>query len=155
MIAIPKRGSGGIRSISLVDVFCKIANNCALKAVYSKIDERCGNLQWGVGRRFATEIIYHTTRFISELDPSRDRVFTDKRNAFNEADRGRMFEKVLDAKMLSILPLLRQIYSEKSSSWIYDATTNDLREIVISTGVRQGDPLGPALYALSDWHFYD
>ena len=45
---------------------------------------------------------------------------------------------------------LLQIYSEKSSSWIYDATTNDLREIVISTGVRQGDPLGPALYALSD-----
>ena len=46
MVAIPKRASGGVRSISLVDVFCKVANNCALKATYLKIGERCcGRLQ--------------------------------------------------------------------------------------------------------------
>ena len=45
LIAIPKNNGSGVRPISLVDVFCKIASNCVLHAARSQIDRACRNMQ--------------------------------------------------------------------------------------------------------------
>ena len=85
-------------------------------------------LQWGVGRRFAMEKIYHGFRFAKANNQQRYMIFLDKRNAFNQALREKIFQEVSEAKLEMIIPFLRLLYGTKSSSWVYDASVHDLRE---------------------------
>ena len=149
LIAIPKNNDlVFVRLISLVDVFCKIARNCVLHAARSHIDRACGNLQWGAGRKMSMDIRYHSIKLATLSDKSRDLIIIADKTT--PAESKTIYLRQSRKLMSHMLPFLLAVYSEKSSSWLYDASASELREIVISTGVRQGDPLGPALYALSD-----
>jgi hypothetical protein len=97
-----------------------------------------------VGEKGGCEAVLHAfNRSIRhpELDPTSILSLMDFRNAFNEVKRESFLEEVR-LKFPVIYPWVYFCYSSEAPLFIEDKT------IFASTGVQQGDPLGPLLFAL-------
>ena len=98
-------------------------------------------MQMGMSK-LGCEIIFHKTVTCSQLHPEFDRVFIDATNAFHEARR----DKILD-KLIIHFPELVGHFRR-----FYEKAANLVREgeiIEAATGVKQGDVMAPLFYALS------
>jgi hypothetical protein len=101
-------------------------------------------LQLGVGEKGGCEAVLHAfNRSIRnpDLDPLSILSLMDFKNAFNEVKRESFLEEVR-LKFPRIYPWVYLSYSSEAPLFIENET------IFASTGVQQGDPLGPLLFAL-------
>ena len=140
-LAKPK---GGVRPIAVGEVLRRIVGKCLCGQVKQSALSYFPPLQLGVACPLGTDSAVHTSREWCRRhaqDRSRGLVKLDFENAFNCVNRTRFLEQTL-----AIFPGLARWVQ-----WTYAAETNlqfGNSTLGSQSGVQQGDPLGPLLFAL-------
>jgi hypothetical protein len=144
----------GIRPIAVGEILRRLAAKVAVQKVRARAREIFEPWQLGVGTPNGGEAILHATQAVlqehrrAEQDPSGPgaggltMLKIDFRNAFNEVSRTEILARV-KAELPELLPWVRFCYQQRSRLHVRGAGT-----IWSSSGVQQGDPLGPLLFAL-------
>ena len=134
---------GGIRPIAIGSTYRRLATKVALRPLSSEHGEKLRPAQLGFGTVGGCEAAVHATRhFTSLLSGDNAVVKIDMQNAFNSIRRDHFLAVVRD-NAPSLYPLLWQAYSAPTP--LYHGTV----KIMSATGVQQGDPSGPAVFALA------
>ena len=145
LIALRKK-DGGIRPIAIGNVFRRLASKIIAKKVIPLVSAEFKPIQLGVGVPGGCEAAVHAFRSLIESETtSSDKnliaIKLDMRNAFNSIRRDHILEVCL-RRTPSVYPLAYSAYACPS---VLLASGNVLES---QTGVQQGDPLGPLLFAL-------
>ena len=138
-----RKKTGGLRPIAVGCLYRRLATKVGLRPLTNKLGAELAPIQLGFGSRNGCEAAVHATRFFLETMPI-DFIIVkiDMRNAFNSVRRDHVLN-VVGSRAPSLLPLLHQAYSRPTP--LYFRGT----EISSCTGVQQGDPAGPAIFALA------
>ena len=140
-----RKKDGGIRPIAVGNVFRRLASKIAAKRVIPELRRQLPPVQLGVGVSGGCEAAAHAVRaFVqSSVVPGNNVLIKlDMQNAFNTVKRDHFLE-VCSSRAPSILHLALTAYATSSHLVIGNET------ILSETGVQQGDPLGPVLFALA------
>ena len=137
--------NGGIRPIAVGLTLRRLVSKVALAAVLPMVSEHLQPHQVGVGVRGGAEGLVHAlNRLVADQQHSPDLVVVslDFQNAFNTVDRNRMFEEV-SRHCPSISHYVEMTYGCAARQYVGPHVVES------TTGVQQGDPLSPMLFALS------
>ena len=138
-----RKKDGGIRPIAVGNVFRPFATKIAAKRVMPELRRQIPPVQLGVGISGGCEAAAHTVHAFVQppvVPGSIVLVKLDMKNALNTVGRDHFLE-VCSSRAPSILRLASTAYAMSSHLVIGNKT------ILSETGVQQGDPLGPALFA--------
>ena len=140
--AIQKK-DGGIRPIAVGSTLRRLATKVGARSVMSRLGEELRPVQLGVSTNGGCEAAAHAARrYMKDCRHRRVLLKIDMSNAFNCLRRD-SFLSVARARLPSLYGLLWQAYS--SPSKLFFGEDGFLSE----TGIQQGDPIGPALFALA------
>ena len=143
------KATGGIRPIAVGDLVYRLCAKAILRKVFKP--DQLAPFQFGVGSPAGVEPIIHLVRKVIQGDNDTDRGFQyltsiDIINAYNTARRGVMAKSV--AKFApDLLPLFRWTYGRAAALVVRDDATFTV--INATTGVRQGDNLGPLFFSIA------
>ena len=145
LLPCQKKG-GGLRPIAVGEVLRRLTSKCLSHAVQSEAYSTLTPLQVGVGVKGGCEANVHSVSKVLE-DPSISpddswTLLLDFSNAFNNIDRGCMFEEIR-AHIPSLAPWTESCYGAQPILHLDD------EHILSCCGVQQGDPLGPLCFALT------
>jgi hypothetical protein len=143
LLPLAKPNSRGVRPIAIGEVWYRLTALCALAAC-PNIGRSLAPLQLAVGISGGSQIVGHALRAGVLADPGCITVQVDWRNAFNTMRRDCMLA-VVAQRYPALLPMVAWTYGQHSRLLVQRSD-----EVVSSQSrVRQGDPLGPLLFALT------
>ena len=134
----------GIRPIAVGTIWRRLVSKVAMKGVGKEMAKYLSDFQFGVGVSGGAEAVLHSAnRVLSEYhsDGSLAMLTVDFSNAFNLVDRSALLHEVR-VRCPSISLWVDFLYGQAARLYIGDT------HIWSTTGVQQGDPLGPLLFAL-------
>jgi hypothetical protein len=143
LAALPKQ-AGGLRPIAVGETLRRIAGKAMMHCASDAVNQRLKPFQVGVGVKAGAEVLVHVARqWLGRNKGERNKVLVmlDLENAFNSIDRS------------AIRQGIRRTFPG-AASWIDCCYAEDswviLGEELLSSGrgVQQGDPAGPAIFAL-------
>ena len=142
-----RKKDGGLRPIAVGSVFRRLAGRIGAKHLSDSLSAELRPVQLGVGTPLGCEAAVHAVReYVSSCtaEPSSPRILVkvDVKNAFNTVRRDFVLRQLRE-RCLLLYPMAWQAYHTPSPLHIGDDV------ITSSCGVQQGDPLGPALFALA------
>jgi hypothetical protein len=125
------------------DLFCKAAAKQALQRVRDPLARIFGDVQFGAMRRLGTESIILHMRGLFRSQLGSVLVTFDFENAFNSIHRCEVLKAVNHYGLCDLYNIVTFLYGQPSPLWVDEAP--GLQSV---DGVRQGDPLGSALFCL-------
>jgi len=138
-----RKNNGDLRPITVGCTYRRLVAKVCLRPYMSRLCDLFQPSQLGVGTPRGCEAAVHATRsFMTQTQGEKVLLKLDVKNAFNSIRR----DKVLQAAhthLPEIYPFIWDCYSSKTSLFHGDFHLDS------ATGVQQGDPLGPALFALA------
>ena len=146
LCALRKR-DGGLRPIAVGSVYRRLPGRIGARHIATVLSPELRPTQLGVGTPLGCEAAVHAAReyiYSRATGSSAPHVLVkvDVRNAFNTVRRD-IFLSQLKDRCPEIYPMAHQAYSLPTPLFIGD-------QVIDSTsGVQQGDPLGPALFSLA------
>ena len=145
LLPIQKKGCG-LRPIAVGEVLRRLTSKCLSKCVKDEAFQTLTPLQVGVGVKVGCETVVHAVSRIQEdpaIQPSdKWTLLLDFSNAFNSISRSHMFMEI-QARIPILTPWMESCYGTQPFLHLGDHT------ILSSSGVQQGDPLGPLGFALT------
>jgi hypothetical protein len=140
LLPIPKP-SGGVWPTAISEVRYRLAALCALAACPDGLKP----LQVGVGVSGSSQVVRHALRIGIAAEAGCVSVQIDWKNACNTPCRDQMLMAV-ETRCPALLPLVASAYRQPSRLYVCGSDN-----VVVSSqsGVFQGDPLGPLLFALT------
>ena len=149
LVAVSK-GDDRVRPIAISDCWIRLGGRITarMEQVLSPITAFLGPSELGIGKKGGAEVLVHSVSLVIDdiLRDSDDLAILslDCSNAFNSIRRSYIAEGVRDA-CPSLLPFFSWSYG--SPSVLRESLASEV-QILSSTGVRQGDPLGPMYFCL-------
>ena len=144
-----RKKDGSIRPVAVGNVFRRLVAKVGCYAVTRAVSHELLPIQFGASVKGGAEAAVHAARtFITNNIDSNDHkiiVKLDMMNAFNSVRRDHVLQTCLD----------RTPEIDKLSFLVYSKPSSDIasgHSITSSTGVQQGDPIGPLLFALAVDH---
>ena len=140
-----RKKDGGIRPVAVGNVFRRLAVKIACRSSTKLLSEEFAPVQLGVGIRSGCESAAHAMREFINSRPTDSPAIViklDMKNALNSIRRDRILE-ICRTRAPSIFRMAHLSYNKPSS------LLANGHPIDSCTGVQQGDPLGPALFALA------
>ena len=147
LVALAKPG-GGVRPVAVAEVLLRLADMAAVAAL-NPAARALAPLQLGAGLKGGIDAARWATHAAAHQDPTRVVVALDFTNAFNCLDRTAMLKAVAERAPAALAYSNWKYASPSPLVWSSPQGSTVLES---STGVRQGDPCGPALFALGLQH---
>ena len=144
LVALPKK-DGGLRPIAVGEAWRRLVGKILVASCDEDLTTYLQPLQVGVGTRNGCESIVHVVRqWCGRNHDDRDRVVAmmDLSNAFNCVDRS-AFRSAIRRMAPSLAPWVDYCYGTSGQLLLGTNIIDSER------GIQQGDPLGPALFALA------
>ncbi|KAJ0900450.1 putative RNA-directed DNA polymerase [Helianthus annuus] len=135
----------GVRPIVVGAIWRRLVSKVAMRRLREDMVNYLRDFQFGVGIPNGAEAVLHSAnRFIDcyHADGSLVMLTIDFSNAFNLVDRSAMLKEV-HRVCPSLSPWVNFLYGQPARLYVEDNC------IWSTTGVQQGDPLGPLLFALA------
>ena len=135
--------TGGLRPIAVGCLYRRLATKTALRPISSDLGGSLAPVQLGFGVAGGCEAAAHASRwYYKKLEPTDVMIQIDMANAFNTLRRDKFLEVIRD-RAPSLYPILWHAYSNTTPLFFGP------HELESSTGIQQGDPAGPAIFALT------
>ncbi|CAI5931299.1 unnamed protein product [Closterium sp. NIES-65] len=139
---------GGVRPIAIGEVLPRLLSRCVTLIYKQQIREFfLPSLQFGVAVPAGIEAMAHAVQAALSLHPNWVVLELDVANAFNSFNRNFMFDALRQSPFSSLIPFFRLFYAAPSP--LHYRNGPILETLQSASGVRQGDPCGPFLYALT------
>ncbi|GJP43967.1 hypothetical protein CLOM_g3365 [Closterium sp. NIES-68] len=147
LVALQKP-QGGVRPIAIGEVLPHLLSRCVTLHYKQQIrDFFLPCLQFGVAVPAGIEVMAHAVQSALSLHPEWVVLQLDVANAFNSVSRAAMFDALRHSPFSGLIPFFRLFYA--SPSPLYYRNGPAIETLQSASGVRQGDPCGPFLYALT------
>ncbi|XP_029656011.1 uncharacterized protein LOC115229886 [Octopus sinensis] len=140
LTALGKKDNG-VRPIAVGNIFRRLSAKLLCRAIVPCLSSKFLPVQLGVGVPNGCEAAVHSIRDLTESFEEFIVVKLDVSNAFNSIRRDHLLECCREL-VLFAYPLVHLLYACSSILMFNDIPISS------STGVQQGDPLGPVLFAL-------
>ncbi|CAI7912819.1 unnamed protein product, partial [Closterium sp. NIES-54] len=144
LIALAKPG-GGARPIAIGECLTRLAAKAALMVMGEAARDFFLPLQYGVAVPGGAETVIHAARAFLDSHPNSLVLQADIKNAFNSISRQAIATALHAPELSPLLPLVKLTYGNPSQLFL-DSNYNS-EPLQSERGVRQGDPLGPLLFA--------
>ncbi|KAC9715903.1 hypothetical protein E3N88_45346 [Mikania micrantha] len=135
----------GIRPIAVGGIWRRLVSKVAMKKVGKEMTQYLGDHQFGVGVPNGAEAVLHSANmFLNSFhaDGFLALLTVDFSDAFNMVDRATFLQEV-HQRCPSIYRWVQFLYAQPARLYVGNEC------IGATTGVQQGDPLGPLLFALA------
>ncbi|CAI7799069.1 unnamed protein product [Closterium sp. NIES-54] len=144
LIALAKPG-GGARPIAIGECLTRLAAKAALMVMGEAARDFFLPLQYGVAVPGGAKTVIHAARAFLDSHPNSLVLQADIKNAFNSISRQAIATALHAPELSPMLPLVKLTYGNPSQLFL-DSNYNS-EPLHSERGVRQGDPLGPLLFA--------
>jgi hypothetical protein len=153
-IALIKDTQGGIRPIAILESLTRLAAGLLANANMATITEELGLHEFGMGVAGGAEVLAHVLAAALEDTslPTPLVMSLDVSNAFNAVERQGQHGLLaaVRAHAPALWPYANLMYGADTQARYHSRTSPDTHlNIQVQRGVAQGDPLGPAFFALT------
>ena len=134
-----------MRPIAAPSLLRRLAGRALCSLCKEAVSAALGRLQFAVGVPAGTECLAHSARALAEADPDLVLLALDAKNAFCSADREACLRKLGEA--VPGMDACATMFSRRTSQYVFWDCKGECHRLGSTSGVDQGDPLAPLLFA--------